>query len=172
MFELVAVITGSLLIVYSMWWIYFDRPEEHLLESVPTAIAWSYLHLPIFAAAAAVGAGLVVAIEESAGHYHLGWVAVGAAVAAPVLVYLLSLWALYVRVLRACSTGSSSRSCRLSSSPRSSPRHRCLSLACCLPEWWWSRSRIGSAMRFVPRSAHWACSPDGPHVNLGSEERT
>jgi len=99
-FELVAVIIGSLLIVYSMWWIYFDRPEEHLLDSVPTAIAWSYLHLPIFAAAAAVGAGLVVAIEEASGHAHLGWVTVGAAVAAPVAVYLLSLWALYVRVLR------------------------------------------------------------------------
>jgi low temperature requirement protein LtrA len=99
-FELVAVIVGSLLIVYSMWWIYFDRPEEHLLDSVPTAIAWSYLHLPIFAAVAAVGAGLVVAIEETSGHAHLGWVAVGTAVGAPIVVYLLSLWALYVRVLR------------------------------------------------------------------------
>ena len=99
-FELVAVIVGSLLIVYAMWWIYFDRPEEHLLDSVPTAIAWSYLHLPIFAAVAAVGAGLVVAIEETSGHAHLGWVAVGAAVGAPTVVYLLSLWALYLRTLR------------------------------------------------------------------------
>jgi low temperature requirement protein LtrA len=98
--DLVAVIVGSLLIVYSMWWIYFDRPEEHLLDSVPTAIAWSYLHLPIFAAVAAVGAGLVVAIEEASGHAHLGWVAVGTAVGAPVVVYLLSLWVLYLRVLR------------------------------------------------------------------------
>jgi len=99
-FELVAVIVGSLLIVYSMWWIYFDRPEEHLLDSVPTAIAWSYLHLPIFAAVAAVGAGLVVAIEETAGHAHLGWVAVGTAIGVPIIVYLLSLSALYLRVLR------------------------------------------------------------------------
>ena len=97
--ELVAVIVGSLLIVYAMWWIYFDRPEEHLLDSLPTAIVWSYLHLPIFAAVAAVGAGLVVAIEEASGHAHLGWTAVGAAVAAPLAVYLLSLWALYVRLL-------------------------------------------------------------------------
>jgi low temperature requirement protein LtrA len=98
--ELVAVIVGSLLIVYSMWWIYFDRPEEHLLDSIPTAITWSYLHLPIFAAVAAVGAGLVVAIEEASGHAHVGWVAVGTAVGAPLVVYLLSLWALYVRTLR------------------------------------------------------------------------
>src|SRR5688572_24609245 len=76
-FELIGIIVGSLLIVYSLWWIYFDRPEEHFLDSVPTAIAWSYLHLPMFAAVAAVGAGLVVAIEEWSGHAHLGSVAVG-----------------------------------------------------------------------------------------------
>jgi low temperature requirement protein LtrA len=99
-FELGAVIVGSLLIVYSMWWIYFDRPDEHLLDSVPTAIAWSYLHLPIFAAVAAVGAGLVVAIEETPRHAHLGPVAVGTAVGAPIAVYLISLWALYIRALR------------------------------------------------------------------------
>ncbi len=97
--ELVGVIVGSLLIVYSMWWVYFDRPEEHLLDSLPTAIAWSYLHLPIFAAVAAVGAGLVVGIEEASGHAHLGWVGAGMAIAVPLGIYLLSLWTLYVRRL-------------------------------------------------------------------------
>jgi low temperature requirement protein LtrA len=97
--EILTVILGSLLIVYSMWWIYFDRPEEHLLDDLPTAIAWSYLHMPIFAAVAAVGAGLVVAIEEASGHAHLGWTAVGLAVSVPLAVYLLTLWAIYLRVL-------------------------------------------------------------------------
>jgi low temperature requirement protein LtrA len=96
-FDIVGVIVGSLLIVYAMWWIYFDRPQEHLLDSVPTATVWSYLHLPIFAAVAAVGAGLVVAIEEVSGHAHLGRVAVGTAVGVPIAVYLISLWLLYVR---------------------------------------------------------------------------
>jgi len=98
--ELVTVIIGSLLIVYAMWWIYFDRPGEHLLDSLPTAIAWSYAHLPIFAAVAAVGAGLVVAIEEASGHAHLGWTTVGLIVAVPLIVYLIALWALYVGLLR------------------------------------------------------------------------
>lgn len=98
--EVVGVIVGSLLILYSMWWIYFDRPEEHMLDSVSTAFAWSYLHLPVFAAVAAVGAGLVVAIEEASGHAHLGWSGAGAAVAVPLVVYLLSLWFLYAGVLR------------------------------------------------------------------------
>jgi low temperature requirement protein LtrA len=98
-FDLASVIAGSLLIVFAMWWIYFERPEEHYLDSVPTAIAWSYLHLPIFAAAAAVGAGLVVAIEETSGHAHLGTRSVGIAVSAPIIIFLLSLWALYARLL-------------------------------------------------------------------------
>ena len=98
--DFIAVIVGSLLIVYAMWWIYFDRPEEHMLDSVPTAITWSYLHLPIFAAVAAVGAGLVVAIQEASGHAQLGRVAVGTIVGAPLIVYLISLWLLYVRSFR------------------------------------------------------------------------
>ena len=98
--EVFGVIAGSLLIVYALWWIYFDRPEEHMLDSVATAIPWSYLHLPIFASVAAVGAGLVVAIEEASGHAHLGSVAVGATVAIPLIVYLLSLWVIYAGLLR------------------------------------------------------------------------
>jgi low temperature requirement protein LtrA len=96
--ELVPVIVGGLLIVYSMWWIYYDRPDEHMLESTGTAYVWSYLHLPIFASAAAVGAGLVVAIEEAAGHSSLGWPRVGAYVAIPLATYLISLWLLYLRL--------------------------------------------------------------------------
>jgi low temperature requirement protein LtrA len=98
--ELVGVIAGSLLIVYAMWWIYFDRPEEHFLDSVPTAMTWSYVHLPIFAAVAAVGSGLVVAIEEASGHAHLGWAGVGATIAIPLSIYLVSLWGLYLHLLR------------------------------------------------------------------------
>jgi low temperature requirement protein LtrA len=98
-FELVSVIIGCLLIVYSMWWIYFDRPEEHFLDNLHTTMMWNYLHLPIFAAVGAVGAGLVVAIEETSGHAHLGAATAGTAVAVPIVVYLLSLWALYLRLL-------------------------------------------------------------------------
>jgi low temperature requirement protein LtrA len=96
---LLGVIVGSLLVLFAMWWIYFDRPEEHLLDSLPTAIAWSYVHLPIFAAVAAVGAGLVVGIEEASGHGHVGWMTVGLAIAIPLAVYLASLWLLYIRLI-------------------------------------------------------------------------
>jgi low temperature requirement protein LtrA len=95
--ELLQLIVGGLLIIYSMWWIYFDRPEERLLSSTRTALIWSNVHLPIFASVAAVGAGLAVAIDATVGESELGPVATAAAIAIPVAIYLLSVWALYIR---------------------------------------------------------------------------
>lgn len=95
--ELLQLIVGGLLIIYSMWWIYFDRPEERLLSSTRTALIWSNVHLPIFASVAAVGAGLAVAIDATVGESELGPVATAAAIAIPVAFYLLSVWALYIR---------------------------------------------------------------------------
>jgi low temperature requirement protein LtrA len=93
---LTGVVVGGLLIVYATWWIYYERPQDHLLESAGTAFAWSYLHLPIFGAVAAVGAGLVVAIEQAGGHPEIGTVLPGLAVAIPVAIFLMSLWSIYL----------------------------------------------------------------------------
>ena len=61
---LVPLIVGGLLIVYSMWWVYFDRPVHDLLTSLRKAIVWGYGHYLVFAAAAAVGAGLAVSVDQ------------------------------------------------------------------------------------------------------------
>jgi low temperature requirement protein LtrA len=95
--QLASVIVGGLLIVFSIWWIYFDRPEDRLLSSLRTAFVWSYLHVLVFSAVAAVGAGLAVTIEAGGGRAGLGRVGAGATVAAPLVVCLLSLWGMYVR---------------------------------------------------------------------------
>ena len=67
-FALTEIIIGGLLIVYSMWWVYFDRPVHDLLTSLRKAIVWGYGHYAIFAAAAAVGAGLAVAVDQATHH--------------------------------------------------------------------------------------------------------
>ncbi|HEU4488369.1 MAG TPA: low temperature requirement protein A [Actinomycetota bacterium] len=95
--ELLQVIIGGLLIVYSLWWIYFDRPKERSLSSSRAALVWGYIHLPIFASVAAVGAGLSVAIDGTAGDSLLGPTATGLTIAIPVAVYLMGLSGLYVR---------------------------------------------------------------------------
>jgi low temperature requirement protein LtrA len=94
--ELVGIIAGGLLIVFSMWWIYFDYQTPQVLTSNRPGFIWGYGHLVVFAAVAAVGAGLVVAVDHAAGHGHVSDARAGAVVAVPVAVYLLSLWVLHL----------------------------------------------------------------------------
>lgn len=94
---LLPLIGGGLLIAYSMWWMYFDRPVHDLLTSLGKAIVWGYGHYFVFAAAAAVGAGLAVSVDEAAHHAKISAVGAGAAVAIPVAIYLLCLWVLHDR---------------------------------------------------------------------------
>jgi low temperature requirement protein LtrA len=95
--ELVTIIVGGVLIVLVMWWLYFERPVDDLLTSPRMAFFWGYGHLLIFASAAAVGAGLAVAIDHATHHAEIGSVGAGAAVAVPVALYLLGLWVLHYR---------------------------------------------------------------------------
>jgi low temperature requirement protein LtrA len=95
--SLAPVIAGGLLIVYALWWVYFDRPAHPLLTSLRRAFIWGYGHYVVFAAAAAVGAGLAAAIDHAAGRAVLSATTAGAAVALPVAIYLGVLWALVGR---------------------------------------------------------------------------
>jgi len=88
---------AGVVIVFGMWWLYFDRPASQLLTSMRVGLFWGYGHYLIFASAAAVGAGLAVAVDYETHKAHLGGVAAGYAVAVPVAVYLFSVWLLHVR---------------------------------------------------------------------------
>ena len=94
---LLPLIIGGLLIAFSMWWAYFDRPVHDLLTSLRKAVVWGYGHYFVFAAAAAVGAGLAVSVDQATHHATVSAVGAGSAVAIPVAVYLLCLWFLHDR---------------------------------------------------------------------------
>ena len=80
-----------------MWWVYFDRPVHDLLTSIRKAFTWGYGHYFVFASAAAVGAGLAVAVDAATHTAKIGPVGAGVAVAVPVATYLLCLWFLHDR---------------------------------------------------------------------------
>ena len=98
-----AVAGGGLLIVFSMWWIYFDLPAGEVVDrarrafsgSWRPAFTWGYGHFLVFASAAAVGAGLQVAVDRATHHAEVSRSMAWAAVAVPVAIYLLSVWALH-----------------------------------------------------------------------------
>ena len=101
--DLVTVIAGGLLIVFAMWWTYFDQPAEAVVErarrifgsSSKASFGWGYGHLAVFASAAAVGAGLEVAIDKATDHAALSTAGAGAAVTVPAAIFLLSVWVLH-----------------------------------------------------------------------------
>ena len=95
--DLAPLIVGGLLIVYSLWWFYFYRPMHQRLTSYRRAFIWGYGHFLVFGAAAAVGAGLAVALDQDTGKAAISTTAAGAAVAIPVALYLGSLWFLHDR---------------------------------------------------------------------------
>jgi low temperature requirement protein LtrA len=97
MADLVPVAVGGLLIVFALWWLYFDRPAHRLLSSLRTSILWGYGHYFIFASAAAVGAGLGVVVDHDTDHAEISGTVAGYAVAVPVAVYLFFVWLLHIR---------------------------------------------------------------------------
>ncbi|MEU3523788.1 low temperature requirement protein A [Streptomyces sp. NPDC038707] len=95
--ELLPIAAGGLLVVFSAWWIYFVVPIHGHLRSSRRAFVWGYGHYLVFASAAAVGAGLEVAVEQATGKAHISTLAASAAVTLPTALYLLTVWALHSR---------------------------------------------------------------------------
>jgi low temperature requirement protein LtrA len=94
---LLPIAAGGLLIVFSAWWIYFVVPIHGHLRSNRQSFLWGYGHYLIFASAAAIGAGLAVAVEEAVGTAHISTLSASAAVTLPTALYLLTVWALHSR---------------------------------------------------------------------------
>ncbi|MEU6774154.1 low temperature requirement protein A [Streptomyces sp. NPDC046759] len=95
--ELLPIAAGGLLIVFSAWWIYFVVPIHGHLRSSGHAFLWGYGHYLIFASAAAIGAGLGVAVEQAVGRSRISTLSASAAVTLPTALYLLTVWLLHSR---------------------------------------------------------------------------
>jgi low temperature requirement protein LtrA len=95
--DLLEVAVAGLLVVFALWWLYFDRSAQGLLTSLRAGMLWGYGHYFIFAAAAAAGAGLAVAVDRATGHTEVSGVTAGYALAVPVAVYLFFVWLLHIR---------------------------------------------------------------------------
>jgi low temperature requirement protein LtrA len=92
---LLSIALGGFLILFSMWWLYFDEEEHPVLQYSKRAFIWGYGHFFIFAAIAATGTGLAVVTEQLSGHAKIGPRAAVYSVAIPVAIYLLALWSVH-----------------------------------------------------------------------------
>ncbi|WP_411111384.1 low temperature requirement protein A [Streptomyces sp. c-19] len=98
--ELLPIAAGGLLLVFAAWWIYFVVPAHDRLTSSRQGFLWGYGHYVIFASAAAVGAGLEIAVEQAVGKAHISTLAASAAVTIPSAIFLLSVWLLHARYFK------------------------------------------------------------------------
>jgi len=91
--DVIWLAAAGIVIVFAMWWLYFDREAD--VGSFSSFI-WGYGHYLIFASAAGVGAGLVVNVAFHTGDSQISDTTAGFALAIPVAAYTLSVWALHV----------------------------------------------------------------------------
>ena len=90
--SLLRIAIVALIILFSMWWLYFSR-EEHLERTdLSRALVWGYGHVLIYASGAAVGAGIAVAVEIATHHAHVAPIVGNYAIAIPVAIYCSGLW--------------------------------------------------------------------------------
>lgn len=95
--ELLPIAAGGLLIVFAAWWIYFAVPAHERVKENRSAIPWGYGHYAILGSAAAIGAGIEVAVEQAVGKAHISQLAANLAVCVPAAVFLAVVWLLHSR---------------------------------------------------------------------------
>lgn len=90
--DFIVVALASLIIVFSLWWLYFSQ-EEHLpSDKFSHVFVWGYGHFIIFASGAGVGAGLAVFVDIITGHGKASLMVGEFSVAIPMALYMLGIW--------------------------------------------------------------------------------
>ncbi|MCU1514238.1 MAG: low temperature requirement protein [Microbacteriaceae bacterium] len=97
---LVVIAVAGLVLLFALWWLYFLQPAgEGLVNHRDRSFIWGYGHYFLFAATAAIGAALEVAVEAGTGHSEIAQVLAGYALAVPVAVFFVLLFVLHVPIV-------------------------------------------------------------------------
>ena len=89
------LVLGGLLIVFSLWWLYFSRDHVTIVEDPRSVWLFGYGHLPIFASTAAVGSALAAGVDVVRGQADAGPRLVALALAVAISVVALTLAGLH-----------------------------------------------------------------------------
>ncbi|WP_310726517.1 low temperature requirement protein A [Streptomyces sp. N2A] len=95
--SLLPIAAGGLLVVFCAYWIYFAVPIHLHLRSNRQAFVWGYGHYLVFASAAAVGAGIEIAVEQAFGKTRLSTAAAAACVTVPAALFMFTVWLIHSR---------------------------------------------------------------------------
>ncbi|MFC5752395.1 low temperature requirement protein A [Actinomadura rugatobispora] len=91
--SLIVIASAGLVLLFALWWLYFLAPAgEGLSDRRKRSYLWGYGHYGIFAALAALGAGLEVAVEQTGHDLKATPLAICYAVAIPAALFIVLLW--------------------------------------------------------------------------------
>ena len=103
--EAILVVVAGVGITFGLWWSYFVVPSGQVLARHRNRKwVWGYGHIVLFAATAAVGAGLHVAAYAVEGDAVIGTLGVVLCVAVPVLIFCVTYFVLYSILFRSVDT--------------------------------------------------------------------
>ena len=90
--DLAMLTAGTLMVLFSMWWLYFDDKMGDVLASEWKGFVWGYGHYFVYASATAVGALIAVNVDVLTDHAAIteGTAVLGLALA--IAAYLVSIW--------------------------------------------------------------------------------
>lgn len=95
--DLVLISLAGLVILVGIWWTYFLEPTSAgLVAHRNAAFYWGWGHFPLFAAVAAVGAWLQVAVLGVSRHLDASMLKIAYGLAVPVSIVLVLIWAVHV----------------------------------------------------------------------------
>jgi low temperature requirement protein LtrA len=98
--SLVVVAGSGLVLLFVLWWLYELEPSaDGLSTRRGRAFLWGYGHYGVFAALAALGSGLEVAVRQTEAHDALDAVGAGYAVAVPTAAFFVMLWVSHSPIL-------------------------------------------------------------------------
>jgi len=87
---------AGFVLLFGVWWYWFLQPAgDGLEEHRERSFWWGYGHYLLFAAIAAIGAGLEVAVVASGGHAEVEPAPAAAVLAIPVAVVIAGTWVLH-----------------------------------------------------------------------------
>jgi len=98
--DLLMVVAGSTLILFSMWWIYFDDKVEDELRSEAKSFIWGYGHYLVYAFATGVGALISVNVDVHTQHAEITHQYATYGLAIAISGYLISLWIVHDCMLK------------------------------------------------------------------------
>lgn len=92
--EMLNLVASSFIIMFSMWWLYFDLEVGKRLKELHVAFIWSYGHFFIFSSIASVGAliGAHIELFQPNANFHISKELLTFFLSIAVAVFLFSVW--------------------------------------------------------------------------------